>query len=62
MIGYALLANNNNPPITYLGITERDLNRAVVLFYERNNIGAFKEVFCQQVQATVENYFRGNKA
>lgn len=62
MIGYAFLANSNTVPITYRGINGKDLNRAVVLFYERNNIGAFKGIFCQQVQATLENYFMSNKS
>jgi hypothetical protein len=34
-----------------------EYKKAVLLFYELNNISAFKEIFINQYRFAVENYF-----
>ncbi len=34
-----------------------DYKKAMLLFYEQNNISAFKQIFIEQFSFAVENYF-----
>jgi len=34
-----------------------DYKKAMLLFYEQNNISAFKQIFINQFKFAVENYF-----
>lgn len=44
-------------PLSYRSINEADYKKAVVLFYEQNNVTLFKELFVKQFKFAVENYF-----
>ncbi|MCL2132106.1 MAG: Fic family protein [Lentimicrobiaceae bacterium] len=53
----ALLAANNHCPITFRTVDSIDYKKAMLLFYEQNNISAFKQIFVNQFKFAVENYF-----
>ena len=53
----ALLIANNYCPISFRTVDSVDYKKAILLFYEQNNISAFKQVFINQFKFAVENYF-----
>ena len=57
LIGNAVFLANNICPLSYRSINEADYKKAIILFYEQNNIKFFKELFVNQFQFAVENYF-----
>lgn len=44
-------------PLSYRSVDEAEYKKAVILFYELNNINYFKQLFIEQFQFAVENYF-----
>ena len=59
LIGDALLLAHNVCPLSFRSIDELEYKKAVLLFYEQNNYRYFKELFIQQFEFAVENYFGG---
>ena len=57
MMANAILLANNACPLSFRSIDETDYKKAVVLFYEQNNANFFKELFAEQFQFAVKNYF-----
>ena len=57
MIGNAILLANNACPLSYRNINEIEYKKAVLLFYEQNNLSYFKKLFIEQYEFVVENYF-----
>jgi Fic family protein len=57
LTGNALLMQQNACPLSYRSVNAADYKRAILLFYELNNISAFKEIFMNQYKFAVENYF-----
>ncbi|MEK7166883.1 MAG: Fic family protein, partial [Patescibacteria group bacterium] len=57
LIGNAVFLANNICPLSYRSINEADYKKAIILFYEQNNVRFFKELFVNQFQFAVENYF-----
>lgn len=53
----ALLMSANMCPLSYRSIAPVDYKKSILLFYELNNINAFKKIFIEQYQFAVENYF-----
>jgi len=53
----ALLIANKYCPISFRTVDAVDYKKAMLLFYEQNNISAFKQVFINQFKFAVENYF-----
>ena len=53
----AILMAYNNCPLSYRNVSEEEYKKAVILFYEQNNIGYFKELFIKQFEFAVKNYF-----
>jgi len=53
----ALLMANNYCPISFRTVDSVDYKKAMLLFYEQNNISAFKQVFINQFEFAVGNYF-----
>ncbi len=53
----ALLIANKHCPISFRTIDSVDYKKAILLFYEQNNISAFKQIFINQFEFAVENYF-----
>lgn len=45
-------------PFSYRNnVSELEYKKAILLFYERNNISAFKKIFIEQCEFATENYF-----
>ena len=57
MVGNAILINNNACPLSYRSVAVLDYKKAVLLFYEQNNLSMFKDLFIDQNKFAVENYF-----
>jgi len=53
----ALLIANNHCPVSFRTVDTVDYKKAMLLFYEQNNISAFKQIFISQFKFAVENYF-----
>ena len=53
----ALLIANNHCPISFRTVDTVDYKKAMLLFYEQNNISAFKQIFINQFKFAVGNYF-----
>jgi len=53
----ALLIAANHCPISFRTVDSVDYKKAMLLFYEQNNISAFKQIFINQFKFAVENYF-----
>ncbi len=53
----ALLMSNNCCPLSYRSVNTTDYKKATLLFYELNNVLAFKEIFTSQYLFATENYF-----
>lgn len=53
----AILIANNYCPISFRTVDSIDYKKAMLLFYEQNNISAFKQIFIEQFRFAVETYF-----
>ena len=53
----ALLIANKHCPISFRTVDTVDYKKAMLLFYEQNNLSAFKKIFINQFKFAVENYF-----
>ncbi len=58
IIGNMLLMANNNCPLSYRSVNSIEYKKAVLLFYEQNNLQYFKELFIRQYEFAVNNYFQ----
>ncbi len=57
IVGNAILLANKYCPISFRTVDSIDYKKAMLIFYELNNISAFKEIFINQYRFAVENYF-----
>lgn len=55
--GNAILQSFNSCPLSYRSMDDVEYKKAVLLFYEQNNISYFKELFLKQFEFAVGNYF-----
>jgi Fic family protein len=55
--GNAILQSFDACPLSYRSMDEIEYKKAILLFYEQNNISYFKELFLKQFEFAVENYF-----
>lgn len=44
-------------PISFRSVDSIDYKKAMLMFYEQNNIAAFKQIFIDQFLFAVKNYF-----
>lgn len=58
LLGNALLLAAGASPLSFRSIDEKDYKKAVIIFYEQNNIRFFKELFLDQLKFAAVNYFR----
>jgi len=58
LIGNAMLIAHDVCPISYRSVDEVEYKKAVILFYEQNNINYFKQLFIEQFEFAVKNYFK----
>ncbi len=57
IISNAILMNNNFCPISFRTVDSIEYKKAMLVFYEQNNINAFKEIFINQFEFAVGTYF-----
>ena len=57
IISNAILMNNNFCPISFRTVNSIDYKKAMLIFYEQNNITAFKNIFINQFEFAVGTYF-----
>ena len=53
----AILMGHNCCPLSYRSISPADYKKAILLFYEINNLSAFKKLFMEQYEFAVNTYF-----
>jgi Fic family protein len=57
IISNAVLINKDYCPISFRTIDSIEYKKAMLLFYEQNNINAFKKIFISQFEFAVKTYF-----
>lgn len=57
IISNAILISNNYCPISFRTVDSVEYKKAILLFYEQNNISRFKEIFINQFEFAVKTYF-----
>jgi Fic family protein len=57
IVSNALLMNYNYCPLSFRTVDAVEYKKAMLLFYEQNNIYAFKEIFISQFEFAVNTYF-----
>lgn len=58
IIANAILRANDKAMLSYRNIDTIEYKKAMILFYEQNNVAYIKEIFIAQFEFAVENYFR----
>ena len=53
----AILIANKYCPISFRTVDSVDYKKAMLIFYEQNNISAFKKIFIDQFAFAVQTYF-----
>lgn len=57
MVSNAILLAHNSIPLSYRIVDIMEYKKASLLFYEINNISYFKQIFIEQFEDAVNNYF-----
>ena len=57
IVSNAILISNQYCPLSFRTVDSIDYKKAILLFYEQNNIEAFKKIFISQYQFAVRTYF-----
>jgi Fic family protein len=57
IVSNAILLNNNYCPLSFRTVDSIEYKKAMLLFYEQNNISSFKEIFINQFEFAVRTYF-----
>lgn len=57
IIANAILHAHSKSMLSYRDVNTIEYKKAMILFYEQNNISYIKEIFMQQFEFAVENYF-----
>lgn len=57
IISNAILMNYNYCPLSFRTVDSIDYKKAMLLFYEQNNISSIKEIFINQFEFAVKTYF-----
>ena len=57
IVSNAILMNNKYCPLSFRTVDSIDYKKAMLLFYEQNNITKFKEIFIEQFEFAVNTYF-----
>ncbi len=57
IVANAILMNEKHCPLSFRTADSIDYKKAMLLFYEQNNISSFKEIFIQQFEFAVNTYF-----
>ena len=57
ILGNAVLLADDFCPLSYRSVDEIEYKKAIILFYEQNNIFSFKKLFLEQFRMAVDTYF-----
>lgn len=57
IVSNAILLNHKHCPISFRTVDSVEYKKAMLLFYEQNNISSFKEIFIDQFKFAVNTYF-----
>ena len=57
IISNAILMNNKYCPLSFRTVDTEEYKKAMLIFYEQNNISAFKHIFITQFEFAVNTYF-----
>ncbi|MCP4460106.1 MAG: Fic family protein [Cytophagales bacterium] len=57
IISNGILMKNGSCPLSFRTIDSIAYKKAMLIFYEQNNVAAFKEIFIQQFEFAVNTYF-----
>jgi Fic family protein len=57
IVSNAILIANNHCPLSFRTVDSIDYKKAMLIFYEQNNITAFKRIFMDQFRFAVRTYF-----
>lgn len=57
IISNAILMHNQHCPLSFRTVDSIEYKKAMLLFYEQNNISRFKEIFINQFEFAVNSYF-----
>ena len=57
ILGNAILVAANYCPLSYRSVDEIEYKKAMILFYEQNNIRYFRKLFLEQFRMAVNTYF-----
>ena len=57
IVSNAILINYNYCPLSFRTVDSIDYKKAMLLFYEQNNISVFKNIFIDQFEFAVRTYF-----
>jgi Fic family protein len=57
IVSNAILAANAYCPISFRTVSPIDYKKAMLLFYEQNNLSEFKKIFIEQFEFAVNTYF-----
>ncbi|MEX0934967.1 MAG: Fic family protein [Candidatus Paceibacterota bacterium] len=58
LMSNALLVGQESCPLSYRSVDEVEYKKAIILFYEQNNISYFKDIFVEQFTFAAQNYFQ----
>lgn len=57
MTSNAILIANGYCPLSFRSVDSIDYKKAMLVFYEQNNVSAFKQIFIEQFEFAVKEYF-----
>ena len=57
IVSNSILMNYKHCPISFRTVDSVDYKKAILLFYEQNNISRFKEIFINQFEFAAKTYF-----
>lgn len=57
IVSNSILIANNYCPLSFRTVDSIDYKKAMLIFYEKNNITAFKRIFIEQFEFAVNTYF-----
>ncbi|NQY67275.1 MAG: Fic family protein [Flavobacteriales bacterium] len=57
IVSNAILMNNKYCPLSFRTVDSIDYKKAMLIFYEQNNLTAFKKIFITQFEFAVNTYF-----
>jgi Fic family protein len=57
IISNAILMNEHHCPLSFRTVSPLEYKKAMLIFYEQNNISAFKRIFLEQYAFAVDTYF-----